>query len=87
MREALLFAVPKADPRYKKEKVLLKGDIADPANPPSGCYFHPRCQYAQEICKNKEPPFINISNEENAHYVACHFADKLQLIGIEKKVV
>ena len=84
--EALLSAVPKADPRYKKEKVLLTGDIADPANPPSGCYFHPRCKYAQEICKSKEPSFVNISDEEHPHYVACHFADKLELLGIEREL-
>ncbi|TET07575.1 ABC transporter ATP-binding protein [Candidatus Aerophobetes bacterium] len=86
--EALLSAVPKADPRYKKKKVLLAGDIADPANPPSGCYFHPRCRYAKEICKGKEPPLINNSGggDEHAHYVACHFKDKLKLVGIERKL-
>ncbi len=83
--EALLSAVPKADPRYKKEKVLLSGDVADPANPPSGCYFHPRCRYAQEVCKDKEPSFMNISaDEEHARYVACHFADKLSLLGVQR---
>lgn len=89
--EALLSAVPKADPRYTKKKVLLGGDVADPANPPSGCYFHPRCRYAKEICKSKEPLLINNNNnndddDENAHYVACHFKDKLKLIGIERKL-
>ena len=83
--EALISAVPKSDPRYKKEKVLLEGDIADPANPPSGCYFHPRCRYAERICKDKEPPFVNISgDEEHAHYVACHFADTLDLLGVQE---
>lgn len=85
--EALLAAVPKADPRYKEEKVLLSGDVADPANPPSGCYFHPRCQYAKKICKDKEPSFMNINSDEgDPHYVACHFADKLKLLGIERKL-
>ena len=81
--EALLFAVPKADPRYKKEEILLRGDIADPANPPSGCYFHPRCKYAKDICKGKKPSFVNISDEEHPHYVACHFAEELKLLGIK----
>jgi len=82
--EALLSAVPKPDPKYKKKRIILKGDIADPANPPSGCYFHPRCNYAQDICKDKEPPLVNIAgDEEHPHYVACHFADKLKLIGIK----
>jgi len=83
--EALLSAVPKADPRYRKKKVPLKGDMADAANLPSGCYFHPRCRYAKKICKDKEPSFMNISgDEEHAHCVACHFADKLKLEGIER---
>ncbi len=82
--EALLAAVPKADPRYKKKEILLTGDIADPANPPSGCYFHPRCRYAKEVCKGKEPSFTNISDdEEHSHYVACHFTEKLKLLGIK----
>ena len=82
--EALLSAVPKPDPKYKKKRIILKGDIADPANPPSGCYFHPRCKYAQDICKEKEPPLVNITGEEeHPHYVACHFAGKLELIGIK----
>jgi len=82
--EALLSAVPKPDPKYKKRRIILKGDIADPANPPSGCYFHPRCKYAQDICKEKEPPLVNITGEEeHPHYVACHFAGKLELIGIK----
>ena len=82
--EALLSAVPKPDPHYKKKRIILKGDIADPANPSSGCYFHPRCRYAKEICKDKEPSFINITgSEEYPHYVACHFADRLSLLGIK----
>ncbi len=83
--EALLSAVPKADPRYKEKKVLLGGDMADPANPPSGCYFHPRCRYAKGICRHEEPSLMNIARDENnLHYVACHFTDKLKLRGIEK---
>ncbi len=82
--EALLSAVPKPDPHYKKKRIILKGDVADPANPPSGCYFHPRCRYAKEICKDKEPSFINITgDEEHPHYVACHFAEELKLLGIQ----
>ncbi len=82
--EALLSAVPKPDPKYKKKRIILKGDIADPANPPSGCYFHPRCKYAQDICKDKEPPLVNIAgDEEHPHYVVCHFAGKLKLLGIK----
>ena len=68
------------------QRMILKGDIADPANPPSGCYFHPRCRYAEEICKHKEPPFINVmGNDRHPHYAACHFADKLRLLGIKSQ--
>lgn len=53
--EALLSAVPKPDPRIKTDRILLKGEVADPADPPSGCYFHPRCAYAAEICREEAP--------------------------------
>ena len=86
--EALLAAVPKPDPRYKKkEEIILGGDVADPAHPPSGCYFHPRCRYAKDICEDRTPPLINISgNDEQPHYAACHFADHLKLAGIKGKI-
>ncbi len=66
--EALMSAVPRIDPLSKKKKIILKGDVPSPANPPSGCSFHPRCPYAMEICKNKEPAL----NKVNGRYVACH---------------
>lgn len=78
--EALLAAVPKPDPKYRGMRKLLYGEVADPANPPSGCYFHPRCPYVQDICKEEYPPLRNLGND---HFVACHFADKLSLVGIE----
>ncbi len=77
--EALLSAVPKPDPRLKTQRVLLEGDVPDPANPPSGCYFHPRCRYAQEICKTDHPPLKTLANN---HHVACHFAEQLSLRGV-----
>src|SRR3990172_839983 len=55
--EALLSAVPKPDPRYKSERIVMQGDVADPSNPPSGCYFHPRCRYAVDVCSQKLPEF------------------------------
>lgn len=83
--EALLSAVPIPDPRYrKKRRIVLGGEIANPSNPPSGCYFHPRCRYAKDICRHEEPLLINIAEgNDNAHYVACHFADKLKLRSIK----
>jgi len=77
--EALLSAVPKPDPRLKMERVILSGEVANPANPPSGCYFHPRCRYAKELCK-KENPQLKETNPE--HQVSCHFAKELSLQGI-----
>ena len=53
--EALLSAVPKPDPRLRSQRIILEGEVADPANPPSGCYFHPRCKYATDICTSEEP--------------------------------
>ena len=77
--EALLSAVPKPDPKYKSERIVMQGDVADPSNPPSGCYFHPRCQYAQDICKQKLPEFRELRPD---HFVACHRAEELTLRGV-----
>jgi peptide/nickel transport system ATP-binding protein len=77
---ALLAAVPKIDIMSRKtKKDLLMGEVADPSNPPSGCYFHPRCQYAQDICKEEYAPFINVAKNGSEHLVACHFAKELNL--------
>ncbi len=77
--EALLSASPNPDPRNPTVRITLEGDVADPANPPSGCYFHPRCRYAEDICKTETPPLIEV---ESSHVAACHFADKLELQGM-----
>ncbi len=77
--EALLSAVPLPDPFRKSERMILEGEVANPAHPPSGCYFHPRCRYATERCKVETPEWREISPE---HFVACHFAEDLQLKGM-----
>jgi len=77
--EALLSAVPKADPRLRSKRIVLEGDVADPANPPSGCYFHPRCRYAQGSCKTDAPVLREVAP---GHSVACHFAQQLSLQGV-----
>lgn len=77
--EALLSAVPIADPTIKSERIALEGEIPNPADPPSGCYFHTRCAYCKEICRKEVPDFREI--DEN-HYVACHFAGELKLSSI-----
>jgi peptide/nickel transport system ATP-binding protein len=79
--EALLSAVPNPDPdlRDPERQILLEGDVPDPANPPSGCYFHPRCRYAQDRCKTESPPLRDIGE---GHLAACHFAETLHLRGV-----
>ena len=77
--EALLAAIPKPDPRRRTRPVRLPGDVPSPANPPSGCYFHPRCSYAKDICK-VERPLLRLVGPD--HWAACHFADKLSLRGV-----
>ncbi len=74
--EALMSAVPVPDPDYKVERIILKGDVPSPVNPPSGCYFHPRCRYAQGICKTESPTYRDLGGE---HFVTCHLADSLNL--------
>ena len=77
--EALLSAVPVPDPRWRSKRIVLEGEVADPANPPSGCYFHPRCRYAVEACRNDTPQLTEI---QPGHYVSCHRAKELTLHGI-----
>lgn len=77
--ESLLSSVPLPDPNRKSTRIILKGEVANPAHPPSGCYFHPRCPYATDRCAIEAPQWREISPE---HYVACHNADELKLRGI-----
>lgn len=81
--ETLLRSVPKPDPDFREELVPIEGEVPNPANPPSGCYFHPRCPYAKSICKEEYPEFRNLGTEETPHYVACHFAENLKLRGVK----
>jgi peptide/nickel transport system ATP-binding protein len=70
---ALLSAVPVPDPERKLTRIVLPGDVPSPINPPSGCRFHPRCQYATDLCSQKEPDWREI---KPGHFVACHYAEK-----------
>jgi len=76
--EALLSAVPTPNPDAEKKRIILPGEIANPADPPAGCYFHPRCQYAQARCREEEPALREINPGQ---WVSCHFADELELVG------
>lgn len=77
--EALLSAKPIPDPRRKSKRIILGGEVANPANPPSGCYFHPRCRFAKDICKQEAPPYVEVGPD---HFAACHFAGELDLAGV-----
>jgi oligopeptide/dipeptide ABC transporter ATP-binding protein len=70
--EALLSAVPEPDPGLEKKRIILRGDVPSPINPPSGCRFHTRCPYAFDRCSVEEPELQEISA---AHYVACHLRE------------
>jgi peptide/nickel transport system ATP-binding protein len=82
--EALLSAVPIHNPRQRDRgrRIRLQGEVADPANPPTGCYFHLRCRYAQAKCATDAPPLRLIDGERA---VACHFAEELALRGVIPK--
>ncbi len=71
---ALVSAVPVPDPRFAGRAQILTGEVPSPINPPQGCRFHPRCIFAQEICKTEEPP---LRDTGDGHLVACHFAGEL----------
>ncbi|MGG1680072.1 oligopeptide/dipeptide ABC transporter ATP-binding protein, partial [Neobacillus sp. NRS-1170] len=72
--KALLSSIPVPNPTYSREKVILKGDVPSPIDPPSGCRFHTRCPFATERCKMEEPALREINKN---HYVSCHFAEQL----------
>ena len=78
--EALLSAVPIPDPAIQIERIPLKGEIPNPANPPSGCYFHERCSYCCEKCCHEVPEYVEA---EPGHFVACHRAKELDLRGFD----
>jgi len=81
--EALLSAVPRPDPFDEAEAIVLPGDVADPANPPGGCYFHPRCAYKIDRCQQETPALREIEPE---HFVSCHRAEELSLAGVSQPV-
>jgi oligopeptide/dipeptide ABC transporter ATP-binding protein len=67
---ALMSAIPRAELNRKRERIVLQGDVPSPANPPSGCRFHPRCPLAQDRCKSEEPALRTVAD---GRMVACHF--------------
>jgi oligopeptide/dipeptide ABC transporter ATP-binding protein len=74
--QALLSASPMPDPRRRRHRIILKGDVPSPIDPPPGCRFHPRCLYAQDVCSQDEPALREI---HDGHRAACHFAGEVGL--------
>jgi peptide/nickel transport system ATP-binding protein len=77
--EALMSAVPVPDPKYRSRRIVLEGEVANPSNPPSGCYFHPRCRYAVDCCKTTGPELHEV---RTGHYGSCLRAEELSLQGV-----
>ena len=73
---ALMSSVPKPHPSQRTKRYVLEGEVANPANPPTGCYFHPRCPFATDQCKIEVPPLVK---SKDGRYVSCHRADEIDL--------
>ncbi|MNP22672.1 Oligopeptide transport ATP-binding protein OppF [compost metagenome] len=78
--QALLSSVPVPDPSLKKERIILKGDLPSPVDPPTGCRFHTRCPSCMEICKQHVPVFREV---EPGHELACHLFDE-EMLKLER---
>jgi len=74
--EALLSAIPKPNPHMKSERIILQGEVANPAKLPDGCYFHTRCPYCKDRCKKEHPELRSFGG---GRFVACHYAEDLTL--------
>ncbi|WP_448375309.1 ABC transporter ATP-binding protein [Fervidobacterium sp.] len=72
--KSLMSAIPVPNPEFKKQRIILQGDVPSPVNPPSGCPFHPRCPVAKPICSKEKPELREVKPE---HFVACHFPGSL----------
>ena len=68
--------IPNPDKEATRERIVLAGDVPNPAEPPQGCHFHPRCQFATEICQSDYPPMRNLGGDGRPHQVACHHAEQ-----------
>lgn len=71
---ALLSSIPVPDPTIKHERIILKGDVPSPINPPKGCRFHTRCPFATDLCQETEPELREL---EKGHFVSCHMVEKI----------
>ncbi|AWP29972.1 MULTISPECIES: ABC transporter ATP-binding protein [Paenibacillus] len=74
---ALLSAIPTLDPERKKERIILKGDVPSPINPPDGCRFHTRCMYARDLCRSEAPALREVIQQNGGHQAACHYIEEI----------
>src|SRR5690606_31269926 len=74
---ALIASLPKPDPFASGERSVPQGEVANPANPPTGCYFHPRCPYATDVCQTETPPLEQVAP---GRYAACHRWREIELV-------
>ena len=79
--EALLSAIPVADLDKKTNRIILKGDVPSPVDPPSGCPFHPRCRYAKEVCKSDVPALKEYKFEGRSHFASCHLIEQEAVVS------
>jgi peptide/nickel transport system ATP-binding protein len=77
--EALLSSIPLPDPKQKRRRAAIKGEIPNPANPPTGCHFHPRCPYTKAVCTTDVPLLREV---QPGRFAACHFSEELVLKGV-----
>jgi len=78
---ALLASLPKADPGQRQQRTPHQSEVANPANPPIGCYFHPRCAFAVGQCRRESPPLQTLADQRQ---VSCHRSHELDLVGIHR---
>ncbi|MFX0200203.1 MAG: ABC transporter ATP-binding protein [Candidatus Hodarchaeota archaeon] len=78
--KALLSAIPSPDPDIQQKRIILKGDVPSPVNPPAGCRFHTRCPIAQERCRKEEPELLGV---DGAHFAACHYAEPGHTLSVK----
>jgi oligopeptide transport system ATP-binding protein len=75
--QALISAIPEADPELNKDRIVLEGEVPSPVNPPKGCKFNPRCRFASDKCRTEKPTYRPVSDKKD-HFVACHHAEELK---------
>ncbi|MCL1865050.1 MAG: dipeptide ABC transporter ATP-binding protein [Spirochaetes bacterium] len=73
--KALISAIPEPVPAISDKRIILKGNVPSPVNPPAGCYFHPRCPAARDICREEYPELKNYGKGDTEHLASCHFAE------------